>query len=1076
MISKKEHKTNGLDSNTRKILLSYLHDILSLPNESAKTHRFVALASELFPGSGVSTELSSGIEKRVRIYTSSGKKRGRIDAYYGNAIIEFENSLKATEHDAIRQLREYTSAILSKDKSSINRPLICIASDGIIWKSFRPSIRSGFSNKRLTSNDIELEPLRTIVVSEDTLKDFWVWLTSLLFRPGFIKPSAEQFRVDFGLTSPAYSYALEALKTAWSYIKTEKEASLAFETWQKYLTVTYGQLGDSARKDELELLFLKHTYLSCLARLLIWASLSRGRVKQSLSNVAKDVLSGSFFQSQGIENLVEDDFFQWVRRKELQSILSPIWERVLSQMLTYSLDELDQDILKGIYQELVDPKDRHDLGEYYTPDWLCELITHELFPDKGFFSVLDPTCGSGSFLRAAIVHLIKANSSEKPSYLLRNILTNVAGIDIHPLAVIISRATYLLAIKDLIKFTRRPIQIPVFLADSLFLPSEVSQPKLGETAGYQIRFGRDKSVNIPDELVTNPEFFDPAITAATKVAADHARTRKESKDSLLAYIKRTVPSLSELDNFSSIIDALWNFTNELADLIIKRQNSIWAFIIRNAYRPAMLRERFDFIVGNPPWLSYRYISDPEYQAEVKRRAVEEYKVAPKSWKLATQMELASVFFVHTISTFGHNGSHIGFVMPRSVINADQHINLISGAFNAPVDIESYWDLLDVKPLFNIPSCVLFGRRDNESSKHVPSELPAIEWHARFEERDLTLSEASKYLSYERKTARIIYLAERMAFSTGPGRTSPHPASSYSKSFRQGATIVPRNFYFVRIKDLDDTIDPERLYWAETDRSQAESAKPPYKDVFLKGYVDGRFIFLSALSKHVLPFVLKDLPTVVLPIYVNDGEITVVTSDRLLADGYREFASWMIQAERIWNKSRKEKSSRQSLYERLNYQNELTAQNLKQRHLVVYNASGTNISAVAINRASLPLPYIVESTLYWISCLNSSEAHYLTAILNSSEPNRLIKPFQSMGLMGERHIHKKVLDLPIPRYNSRNEIHRALSALGARAQKQAYGFIRNTPLPSSLARQRAIIRENLEEILSDIDDIVHDLLS
>jgi type I restriction-modification system DNA methylase subunit len=73
------------------------------------------------------------------------------------------------------------------------------------------------------------------------------------------------------------------------------------------------------------------------------------------------------------------------------------------------LKRLDQDILKGVYQELVDPKDRHDLGEYYTPEWLCEKIVRELLPERGYASVIDPTCGSGSFLRAAMAHLLAAN-------------------------------------------------------------------------------------------------------------------------------------------------------------------------------------------------------------------------------------------------------------------------------------------------------------------------------------------------------------------------------------------------------------------------------------------------------------------------------------------------------------------------------------------------------------------------------------------------------------------------------------------------------------------------------------------
>src|SRR5215208_7820922 len=98
-----------IDESTRITLSQYLTDIRSLPNESAKTHRFSALVATLFPGTSASTEFAAGVEKMIRIDTSSGEKRGRIDAYHGNAIIEFEKSLKATGAEAERQLREYTA-------------------------------------------------------------------------------------------------------------------------------------------------------------------------------------------------------------------------------------------------------------------------------------------------------------------------------------------------------------------------------------------------------------------------------------------------------------------------------------------------------------------------------------------------------------------------------------------------------------------------------------------------------------------------------------------------------------------------------------------------------------------------------------------------------------------------------------------------------------------------------------------------------------------------------------------------------------------------------------------------------
>src|ERR1700730_4848581 len=98
-------------------------------------------------------------------------------------------------------------------------------------------------------------------------------LTTVVCRPLRTEPITERFRIDFGATSPAFADALECLSHAWAVVGDSAEPRLAFETWQRYLTVTYGQLADQ-KSDDLLRLFLKHTYLASLARLLIWASLS----------------------------------------------------------------------------------------------------------------------------------------------------------------------------------------------------------------------------------------------------------------------------------------------------------------------------------------------------------------------------------------------------------------------------------------------------------------------------------------------------------------------------------------------------------------------------------------------------------------------------------------------------------------------------------------------------------------------------------------------------------------------------------------------------------------------------------
>lgn len=1075
----------------KEILLAYLREVRSLGNEASKRARFAAVVGELFPGSYAVSEFARGVEKLIRVKTSVGHKRRFVDAYYGNAIIEFERSLNATLAEPEKQLREYISGAWPKPEEEA-RSLLGIATDGLNWRMYRPSLAAGCAAEP-TPDDIQLELLYDIRVSEDNLGDFWLWLTSILFRPQQLEPTAERFQIDFGSRSPLYRETMVALERAWALAAEDPEARLAFETWQNYLAVTYGSLTESATRkrdresgaeiSELEQLFLRHTYLASLARLIIWAALSRGRATGGLGKVADEVLSGRYFESRQLANLVEDDFFHWVLHRDAERLLAPCWERILSHLQLYDLARLNQDVLKGVYQQLIDPKDRHDLGEYYTPDWLCERIVAEVLPQSGFPRILDPACGSGSFLRAAIAHLLEKNQSGTDRGKLSEILSSVKGIDIHPVAVTISRATYVLALGPLLKAARKPVQIPVYLADSLFLPAEV-QPGglLDNGGGVEVAFGPRRNrerVLVPHSLIHSPALFDDAFAACTEVATEHAKSERENRQSLEKHLARQVPKLCELIEWGSILDALWEFTEKLAGLISDRRNSIWSFIIRNSYRPAMFRhEQFDVIIGNPPWLSYRYIADPEYQQEIKRRAVDDYGIAPKSQKLFTQMELATVFLAHSMATFARSGARLGFVMPRSVLSADQHQKLIRGEYSAPFQLTGYWDLRGVAPLFNVPACVLFARHRPAPHGSPKDRLPVVIWSGEPPRRGANWDEARACLHQRAGKGRVIYLGGRCALSTEAGVTSPAKPSKYQQAFRQGATIVPRSLYFVRVTDLSGATEADRLYWAETDPEQAEDAKPPYQEVQMSGLIEGRFLFSTVIAKHLLPFLVLPPATVILPVEASSGVLSIRDADYLRKEGHRDAGKWFAQAEKIWQEKRARKASRQTLYEWLDYQGKLTAQVLSQRHLVLYNAAGTNVSAACFDRRTHPLSLIVEHKVYWAAFSDPAEARYVTAILNSSVANQAIKPFQSTGLLGERDIEKKLLDLPIPIYSATKRAHGALAQLGERAAAEAAALVSSPLFPArtSLARQRGFIRHGIAPILADIDKLVGELLA
>ena len=110
---------------------------------------------------------------------------------------------------------------------------------------------------------------------------------------------------------------------------------------------------------------------------------------------------------------------------------------------TLSVDPAEsRDLLKQLYQQLFPKSVRHDLGEYYTPDWLADFVLDEVGydgnPEK---RLLDPACGSGTFLVMAL-NRVKAWFSENrhscgfgEADLLQKVLTNVIGFDLNPLAV-----------------------------------------------------------------------------------------------------------------------------------------------------------------------------------------------------------------------------------------------------------------------------------------------------------------------------------------------------------------------------------------------------------------------------------------------------------------------------------------------------------------------------------------------------------------------------------------------------------------------------------------------------------------
>ena len=110
-----------------------------------------------------------------------------------------------------------------------------------------------------------------------------------------------------------------------------------------------------------------------------------------------------------------------------------------------------------------------------------------------------------------------------------------------------------------------------------------------------------------------------------------------------------------------------------------------------------------------------------------------------------------------------------------------------------------------------------------------------------------------------------------------------------------------------------------------------------------------------------------------------------------------------------------------------------------------------------------------------------EAYYLTSILNSNSINEAMKDFQARGLFGERHVHRKILDVYFPRFNSEDARHLQIAEMSRDCHIKASQYIKDNPptrglAPIFLGRLRTDIKKHLADELEAIDEIVLDIIT
>ncbi len=1068
----------------------YLHDVEPLHSESARSHRFGMLVNQLIGlEPGFIESYVSGVEKYLKVKQKDRILKGEADNLFGNIIIEFEANIPKKRAEAEEQLRRYTAILWSQEPIYSRKPYLCLATDGIRFVTYTPTL-AGPIGKDVAPDDVRLRVLEEADWTKLKPYEVYFWLDRYFMRKEVLPPKSEMIVHDFGVRSHAFQTTTNALLTLWQNIKSKSSFEVVYDSWEKYLRIVYGI---QVAEDEL---FIRHTYLATLAKLMSWMRITDSKSLPDEAEIVK-MLEGRLFKEQGIENFIEEDFFSWLARDEAVKVAVSVTRWLFSLLQNYNLHELSEDVLKSLYQELVDPETRHDLGEFYTPDWLAHRMVNKLLDINSNGSMLDPACGSGTFLYLAIRE--KRNRLGDSQKTLKHILESVYGADIHPLAVIVAKTNYILALGDLLKKRTGSITIPIYLADTIKLPELVSEPKMMGTEelvpqvpGYRVELdGRE--VHLPQLLLDSPTLYDQAI----ELAKEYARQNKGKP-----IVLESFSNFLKAQHFSGsantpLVQALFAIAETLKHFIDTDRDTIWAFVLKNSYKPLFLKGKFDLIMGNPPWIAFRYM-EPAYQTFLKRRITEEYRLLTGHGELITHLEVAALFLVRAADLYLKKKGTIAFVLPRSLFSADQHDGLRRRTFKfAENTIQTLywreiWDCENIAPLFNVPSCVVIA--DKRELPRPSLSTPAEEekkatagqiLSGRLEQKNASLPEAEETLTVKEVEFSLHTRGKHSFWATEKG-TKIQEASFYKKLFAQGATIVPRSFWFVQVKLSPLGYNPD-LPPLETDPRAIEEAKKPYRDVYFEGNVESRFLYATLLSTDLVPFAHLDYRVVVLPIEPTGDHHKLINANEAQKRGFLNLGRWLDKVETEWTKRRSAKAGRITALDWLDYRKKLSNQNPQAKYRVIYPLAATYMCAAVIvgkpsniSAAGQTIPIrglLIDHALYYLETGNKYEALFVASILNSLEVDTRIKPMQARGLFGPHDIHKKVLELPIPQFDENNQDHMKLAKLGEKCAAKVEKWLASGGAKkiTSIGKLRSMVRQMLSQELAEIDELVKKIL-
>lgn len=966
--------------------------------------------------------------------------KGRPDAVHGQVIIEYESSRafssKRNIEHAYNQLVQYLSA---ESKSSRITQLVGVGFDGesIFFVQYRGKENNTIDKRKFIRQgpySFNLESAKTLLIH----------LRALARLPLTAENLAEEFGPQSSLAPKVVSVFANALEH-WG----NERVQVFFNEWKRLFGIVYGeQFTAQLEKDDValstlykvgketdfqELLFSIHTYFALLMKLIAVELLTLketafgSSVSHQLTHASKvrlkekltDIEEGGVYARRGITNFLEGDFFRWYLdawSPGLEDVIREI-TRELSKFepATTTIDpESTRDLLKKLYQYLVPQEVRHRLGEYYTPDWLAELVLNEVgYNGNTLKKFLDPACGSGTFLVLAIQRARKHGEKEgwSPLEIAKRITHNIWGFDLNPLAVIAARTNYLFALGDLVDQLRH-LEIPIYLTDSVLWPERSGQRELNFYGGDYMKIKTSvKDFHVPYIWVKDEGFLmreaAPLVEKFVKDDFEVDIAMKHFKENGLVF-----------PPFEKIVE---NFYKEILELERQNKNGIWARFMKNAFAP-MVAGKFDFVVGNPPWIRWEYLSREYREATnplLKRYGLYQTKdFASRSLGVGVK-DFSMLFTYASADYYLKDGAKLGFLITQEVFKskgAGEGFRRFQYGEKERLKVLKAHDLVTVRPFEGAANktAAIILKKGEATTYPVPYILWLRKKGIGRIPTDLLFGEAVSLMQKKKLLAQPIGL----------------PTSSWQ-------TITENQKGLIRIKGTNTyrawrgiETDPYGVYLMDVIqvlsngdlliRNLANIGKKRIQQV--EERIEQDLIYPAIRGSDIERWKIKPEIFVIFPVNALKKEpYSELEMKQRWPRTYGYLTRFRPDLEARGSRAAKMLAQRTAFYVMLGYGPYTVAQ-----YKVIWKRMANDIIAAVISQHKTQYGYrttIPLGTTSFFATDDESKAHYLCAIINSTPIRDFIKSFSSAGRgFGTPSVMKH---LGIPKFDPKNKLHQKL---------------------------------------------------